>query len=273
MANKLFSVLSWNVEHFGKTKNKDNKEARITRISNKIRSMDPDVMAIYEVEGKDIFSEFSKKFSGYSFFITEGQQSQEILLGVRGTLDAFITQKTEFKAANPFLRPGALVTLTFPEGLYSILFLHLKSMAIPYGWGLRDYMWNKVRSLKKAINKVAANPNYIVLGDLNTMGMNYTFGDKDISGDEEVKRMEKMVSASTYDMRLLSKDYPNTFFNGTKSQYPPANLDHVFATNSVKILQKNGADVNVLGWPQAQDKDSWIEKYSDHAMLYFEVSK
>lgn len=273
MAGKLFSVLSWNVEHFGKTKNKDQVKARVTRISDKIKSIDPDVMAIYEVEGKDIFSEFSQKFNGYSFFITEGEQSQEILIGLRGSLDAFITQKTEFKAGNPFLRPGALATLTFPEGIYSILFLHLKSMPIPYGWGLRDFMWEKVRSLKKAINKVAPDPKYIVLGDLNTMGMNYTYGDKDITGQEEVERMEKLVSSATYNMRLLVKDQPNTFFNGTNSQYPPANLDHVFASNSVKILQKNGKDVNVLGWPQEQDKDSWIDQYSDHALLYFEVEK
>ena len=60
MANKQFSVLSWNVEHFGRGKNKDQKEARVTRVADKIKSLDPDVMAIYEVEGKELFSEFSK---------------------------------------------------------------------------------------------------------------------------------------------------------------------------------------------------------------------
>ena len=49
-------------------------------------------------------------------------------------------------------------------------------------------------------------------------------------------------------------------------------LDHVFAANSVKILQNNGSDVSVIGWPQAQDKDLWISKFSDHAILYFEVT-
>ncbi|MCH7525563.1 MAG: endonuclease/exonuclease/phosphatase family protein [Bacteroidetes bacterium] len=274
MANKQFSVLSWNVEHFGRGKNKDQKEARVTRVADKIKSLDPDVMAIYEVEGKELFSEFSKKFNGYSFFITEGRQSQEILVGVRGTINAFVTQKTEFKAGNPFLRPGTLVSLTFNTEVYSILFLHLKSMPVPYGWGLRDHMWGKVKKLKKALNKIVTNPKYIVLGDLNTMGMNYTFGDKDISGEEEIERMEKLVKSKSYNMRLLSKDQPNTFFNGTNGTYPPANLDHVFATNSVQIMQNNnGTDVSVLGWPQEQDKDHWINEFSDHAILYFEVAK
>ena len=273
MANRLFSVLSWNVEHFGKGKDRDLKKARIKRIATKIKSIDPDVMAIYEVEGKDVFSEFSKTFVGYSFFITEGRQSQEILIGVRGTIDVFITQKTEFKAGNPFLRPGALITLTINGENLSILFLHLKSMPSPYGWGIRDHMWDKVRSLKKALNKGLNNPKYIVLGDLNTMGMNYTFGNKDVSGKEELERMEKLLSSGTYDMRLLTKNYPNTFFNGTNGTYPPANLDNVFATNNVQLLKNNGYEVKVLGWPEEQDQDSWIEKYSDHAMLYFEVAQ
>lgn len=102
MANKLFSVLSWNVEHFGKGKNKDQKKARVTRVANKIKSMDPDVMAIYEVEGKEMFSEFSKKFNGYSFFITEGSQSQEILVGIRSTIDAFKHKKPSSRQETHF---------------------------------------------------------------------------------------------------------------------------------------------------------------------------
>lgn len=73
-------------------------------------------------------------------------------------------------------------------------------------------------------------------------------------------------------MKLLSKDHPNTFFNCTNGTYPPANLDHVFASNSVQIMKNNGSEVCVLGWPQEQDKDSWIEDFSDHAILYFEVA-
>lgn len=54
-------------------------------------------MAIYEVTGKDVYSHMMKKFPKHSFYITEGPQSQEILVGTRNTLHAFTTQRTEFK--------------------------------------------------------------------------------------------------------------------------------------------------------------------------------
>jgi endonuclease/exonuclease/phosphatase family metal-dependent hydrolase len=274
MPEKLFSILSWNVEHFGKGKDKPGYEARIIRVAEAIEKKNPDVMAIYEVTGKEIYQECTTRFTDYSFFITEGRQSQEILVGSRKSLNTFITQRTEFKASNPYLRPGALLTIKAASGDYSILLLHLKSLSDPYGWGLRDFMWEKMRNLKKALNKMDADARYIVLGDLNTMGMNLTYSPKDISAEEELNRMVKMVERSSFNMKLLSKSHPKTYFNGSDSNYEPADLDHVFATNNIEFLkQSQGSEVEVQGWPQANDPDQWIKDYSDHAMLYLEVAK
>lgn len=46
---------------------------------------------------------------------------------------------------------------------------------------------------RKTLNKASDNgiANYIFLGDLNTMGMNLTYNDKDISGDEEMERLRR----------------------------------------------------------------------------------
>ena len=83
-------------------------------------------------------------------------------------------------------------------------------------------------------------------------------------------------------MKLLSKDQTSvgsvnqevTWWNGS-DDYEPANLDHVVASEHMKIRsQGNGAfPVSVLGWPRLAeyDWDQWLELYSDHAMLYFEV--
>jgi endonuclease/exonuclease/phosphatase family metal-dependent hydrolase len=275
MPQTLFSLLSWNVEHFGKGKDLIKKQERLTKIVQQIQSINPDVMAIYEVTGKEVFNSFKEEFREYNFFITEGPQSQEILIGTRNSMQTFITQRMEFKASNNYLRPGALLSITFNDDVYSILFLHLKSMVSPYGWGLRDFMWDKVRSLKKALNKQAESPTdakYIALGDLNTMGMNYSYGNKDISGQEEVERMAKLVSRSTYNMKLLNKTHPNTYFNGSNGTYPPSNLDHVFATKNINFRDQDGAPIKVGGWNEAADPDLWIQEYSDHAFLYFEVT-
>jgi endonuclease/exonuclease/phosphatase family metal-dependent hydrolase len=52
---KIYSLMSWNIEHF--KKNQDNQtQQRVDRISAQIRNEDPDVFAIYEVEGKDVFN-------------------------------------------------------------------------------------------------------------------------------------------------------------------------------------------------------------------------
>jgi len=110
---------------------------------------------------------------------------QEILVGIRKSLPAFITQKNELQAGQTTLRPGLLVTPVVDEEFYPLLFLHVKSMPDPRGFGIRNYMTRKAFDFQKVLKKSmeGATPNYIFLGDLNTMGMNYAGTDKDISGD------------------------------------------------------------------------------------------
>ncbi|MBV6644731.1 MAG: endonuclease/exonuclease/phosphatase family protein [Cyclobacteriaceae bacterium] len=279
---KKFSVLSWNVKHFGSGSRDDKGHlkssfvSKVQRVTQLIKSKEPDIIAIYEVKGEDVFFEFMNHFENYSFYITEGQQTQEILLGIKSNLTAFVTQRLEFKAANPHLRPGLLATISVDQVRYSLLFLHLKSINDPYGWGLRDFMWEKMRSLKGVLNKIAGgsqNSRFIVLGDLNTMGMNLIYSNKDFDGDEEVARFDDMVRSAKYDMRRLKKTYELTYTN--ESGTTQSNLDHVYATNNIAFNQFNGKDVEVIGWPEKQtagELKQWVTDYSDHAMLYFEVN-
>jgi len=147
---KAFSVLSWNVEHF---KGKPDRSKRVTAY---IKKLDPDVFAIYEVKGKAVFGALTNTFPNYSFHITEGPQAQEILVAVRGNMTAFFTQKISFKAGNPFLRPGALLSLNVHEKTYTLLFLHTKSLPDPKGFGLRDFMLEKAIRFNKTLAKQTA---------------------------------------------------------------------------------------------------------------------
>ncbi|MFY0599640.1 MAG: endonuclease/exonuclease/phosphatase family protein [Cyclobacteriaceae bacterium] len=280
---KIFSVLSWNVKHFGdgsrdsKGKLKPEFKAKVGRITEMIVSKDPDIFALYEVKGQDVFFELMNHFEGYSFHITEGPQTQEILVGIKSDVTAFVTQRLEFKANNPNLRPGLFVTISRNEKRYSLLFLHLKSMPDPYGWGMRDLMWDKMRSLKKALNGMAGGAekaHFIVMGDLNTMGMNLTFSQKDFAGDEELKRFDEMVKAPSYGLKRLSKTHDLTY--RTESGTLKSDLDHVYASNHLRFAQHEGSEVKVIGWPEKQteeDTKEWIQNYSDHAMLYFEIEE
>lgn len=277
-----FSIVSWNIEHFKKPKTKTPSGVkryleRVVRVRDILMKLDPDVMALYEIEGNEAFYALKDCFPNYQFHITEGPEVQEILVAVKGGISAFFTQKVEFKSGGTHLRPGALLTVTKSGKEYPILFLHTKSGQTPNGFGLRDDMlFRALNFKKKVLDKAAAingsGPvNYIFMGDLNTMGMKYPFK-KNINSDIEVDYLTKQTKS--YGMKPLTKSHPNTWSNGPSSSIPDSNLDHVVAASHLKFKNFSGSEVKLVGWPEmtnAKDKDKWIKEYSDHALLYMEV--
>jgi len=279
-----FSVLSWNIEHFnghGGTdrRNRAARLNRVTDVAHVLQRESPDVFGLSEVEGSIVFDAFTRLLPDYSFHITEGKQSQEILIGVRRSWTAFFTQRNEFKRSNPYLRPGALLSIRRDSAALTILFTHLKSMTSPEGFGLRDAMFNKVFNLKKALDKASANlgqgpANFIVVGDMNTMGMNYHGRRHDIPGTDEIRAVTSRFKQKG--MKALRKSHPFTFNNGSDSRYPQSDLDHVFAASHLQFDEMaDVAEVRVGGWAEAgtpREQDEWITRFSDHAPLTFRVS-
>ena len=296
---KAFSVASWNVEHFGNSRKINGKKespaqikARIDRVANYIKEVDADVTGIYEVSGSQIFSKFRSIFPNHQFFITEGRQTQEILVMIKPNVTVFITQKIEFKSGGTHLRPGALATVTIDDVNYPVLFLHLKSMPDPKGFGLRDDMLNKAVQFKSKILKsmrhrlkeeqglstlppVSAVPsiNYIFLGDLNIMGMNYRGKVNDITSVDEMSNLDKLCQRNSVQMKRLVKTEDLTY---RKNASLESDLDHVVASNNLEFKLFDGKHVDVRGWPQKDTnakRDKWRRDFSDHALLYFEVQK
>ncbi len=271
---KAFSIMVWNVEHFGATDKKKKKPKKpIEPIILEIADTDADILAIIEVRSSLVAAPLMEAMPNHFFFITEGEQMQEILVGIRKSLPAFITQKNEFQAGQNTLRPGLLVTPVVDGESYPLLFLHVKSMPDPRGFGIRDYMTDKAFDFRNVLKDAMGGktPNYIFLGDLNTMGMNYAGSDKDISGEREVK--ELAASAKRRSMRLLSKNYSNTYWS---EKFGESNLDHVVAMDHLQFKKFGGDEVRVSGWNEKNTKaarKAWVKKYSDHAMLYLEVQK
>jgi len=271
---KAFSIASWNVEHF-----KDDP-SRIDRVVSFVAAQNPDVVALYEVEGKEVFASMTAKFPGYTFQITEGEQTQEILVGVRSSLSAFLTQKLEFKSGTTAMRPGLLATITVAGKSYCVLFLHLASSNEPRGFGLRDDMAIRAIKFRKTLDAAAGGrAHYLFLGDLNTMGLNYPY-QGDIDASKELKKWDARA-ARYYDMRRLAKTHDATWSNGSGSSIPDSNLDHVYAAHHLKFKlfpRPDGAkaEVDVRGWthqPTPAAKDQWIKDFSDHCLLYLEVQR
>lgn len=267
---KAFSLASWNVEHF-----KDDP-SRIDRVVDFMKKQKPDVFGLYEVEGKEVCTTLTAKMPGYSFHITEGDQTQEILVGVRGSLTAFFTQKVEFRSGTTHMRPGALLSVKVAGVFYTMLFLHVASGADPRGMGLRDDMLVRACEFRKTLDKAAGGAgkaNYLFLGDLNTMGMKYPF-QKSIGADLELQKLAK--EAKKAKMRSLVKSAPATWSNGSGSSMSPSNLDHVVAAEHLRFKAFGDAQVDVRGWPKeptVEKQDKWIADYSDHGLLYLEVQR
>lgn len=272
---KLFSVASWNVEHFAM------EPARVKRVISFLDTQRPDVFGLFEVEGATIFAELVAKMPDYTFQITEGPQTQEILVGVRKTLTAFITQKIEFKSGTTHMRPGQLVTVVRDGVNYGLLFLHLSSGDDPRGMGLRDDMLERAFDFRATLDKAeggTGKARYLFLGDLNTMGLKYPF-DRSIDATLELAKWDRYAKRAKVGMRRLPKTHDATWYNGSKSSLPPSNLDHVYATTNLRFKAFKRADgtdanVSVRGWAQETTdiaKDKWIANYSDHSLLYFEV--
>lgn len=274
---KAFSVASWNVEHF------KSDPSRVGRVIEFLDSQSPDVFGLYEVEGATIFGELVARMPGYTFQITEGEETQEILVGVKKGLTAFITQKTEFRSGTTSMRPGQLVTIVKGGVSYCLLFLHLASGPDPRGMGLRDDMLGRALDFRRNLDKAAGGPGqarYIFLGDLNTMGLDYPLG-KGFDAGIELQKWDKEAGKAKYaGMRRLLKSHDASWSNGSKSSLKPANLDHVFASNNLgfrsftRPLDGLVADVQLRGWVDAATPaaaDAWIRDYSDHSLMYFEV--
>ncbi|MBB1285820.1 endonuclease/exonuclease/phosphatase family protein [Flavisolibacter sp. BT320] len=268
---KAFTVASWNVEHF------KNNPDRIIRVLQFLKEQNPDVFGLYEVESADVYAALVAQMPNYQFHITEGPQTQEILVGVKKTITAFFTQKVAFKSGNTYLRPGALLTVNVDGADYPILFLHTKSSTKPIGLGLRDDMFERAFAFRETLDKASAAAgegpaNYIFLGDLNTMGMSYPF-QREIMVDFELRKLDD--SAKKAKMIRLDKSQPVTWWNGTR-RLDPSNLDHVIAASHLRFKNFGGAPVDVRGWPQLETESEqvkWIDTYSDHALLFFQVEK
>jgi hypothetical protein len=73
-------------------------------------------------------------------------------------------------------------------------------------------------------------------------------------------------------MKLVPKD-ASASYRSARGTYDPTDLDHVLASEHMDIRSDAGEMVSVLGWPRVGEAEvnDWLERYSDHGCLVFEV--
>ncbi len=266
-------ALSWNVEHF-------RDGSKIESVANLILAEDPDVFALYEIENLNVLALMRYYFPQFTFQITDGPETQEILVGYRPQQDMQVafTQKREFKVYNPSLRPGALLTLCSQDKYLNMLFLHTDSGTDAPAFGNRAEMFGKILKIKDAIDKVAGagKGNLIATGDFNTMGLFFPTtrkADEAVAAAREIQALDD--SSSKSGMSLRTKEHEATWTNGSKQSA----LDHVLASDSVTFtdlgVRTDGPpyQVAVRGWHQlsGDEREAFISQISDHCALVFEV--
>ena len=273
-----FTFLSWNVEHF------DQKPGRVKQVAEAIKSAHPggkpiDVMGIMEVKHIDVMKLMLNEFPGYDFYLTDGPQVQEILVGVRrGVFEQKIfTQKREFKAGSESLRPGALMAVREKNAPHwtQLLFLHTDSGTTAADFGNRFDMFAKIAKMRAALAKQAdQSDRLIALGDLNTMGLNYPRRSKiRINGAEEIAEL-----ASFTGLDLATKDAPATW-RDSNNRIKDSDLDHVLHSPGLKLAQLGARSdgqptaIHTAGWPKlgGARQAQFVSTVSDHAILVGET--
>ena len=276
-----FSFMSWNVRHFKGT------PSRLNDVESLVRDFNPDVVGFIEYQGKRAIRELIvERFPDYDFAVTDSTQNLEVVVAFRrNKFDQVVwTQKREFNNARRSLRPGALISLRLGQEFYNLLYLHSDSGVDDEDYRNRQDILKKVWKLRKALEK--RNPsglaNFIVLGDLNTMGKKPT-----ISGNAELNRLVR--DAGKAGMSLLEKDRMTTWSQWRKGRGSnrrklrvselndlyESNLDHVIAESHLDFVAHGdaGEPVHVEGWHQTSGtaKTRFLWDISDHCALFAEV--
>lgn len=278
-----FTFALWNVEHF-----KANP-GRMKIVADELKAAHPsgkelDVFGILEVESLNIVELITEHFPNYDFHLTDGPQVQEILIGVRRGVfsQKVFTQKREFKAGNEYLRPGHLVAVReiATDKWTQLLYLHTDSGVDASAFGNRFEMFDRVAKMRKALAKQAADQDrLIVLGDLNTMGLNYPKGKNVVvKGSEEIAELANFTG-----LKLATKDTDVTW-KDINRRIKDSNLDHVLHSPSLALADigtgrqdtlLSGEPVNIhsAGWPAktAAQRDDFVRNISDHAILVGET--
>ena len=263
-----FRVFFWNIEDFV------DHSQRVSRVADHILATAPDVLGFAEIRDKQALRRIMRDhLDAYDFAVTDGQQEVELAVGWRRGLfeQALFTQRREFKAFNPDLRPGALISLRQGGENFHVLFLHADSGRKVSDFENRQEVFRNIWSLKAALDRTEGHPaRLVVMGDLNTMGHDPSKKRKALHGRDEVRLLDR--DANRNGMNLLSKSHGASFLqvNDGKIIFD-ADLDHVLVSQDLKLDDAgSGARVRVRGWVDAADdagKIDFIDNVSDHASV------
>jgi exonuclease III len=226
------SVLWWNVHNL-----KNSEHA--ARVVANVKESDPDVFALGEVVAEAAYRLIAKEFPQHNFYMTFGKQSQEMLIGVRRTMQVFFSQRTEFQSGNEFFK--------------------------------------RLGRLKRKLDNLSSgSSHFIACGDFNIQVMNY-LRQKLISASDEFKNVQDELARAG--LFFADSNYYSTWIDKsaqqTEARLDYVAVSQAIQLISQGANEKGTYSIRVRGWhnlPNGSPEISeFINSVSNHASLYFEV--
>lgn len=168
------------------------------------------------------------------------------------------------------LRPGLGARFRFPGGLdLAVVSAHFKSQADSRAFLLRRASFAAVPGVARAMSDAAHDPDFLLLGDLNTMGCDEC--DPPISAAEELTAVQRLLGSG---VRLVPADATGTERYRGKFTL----LDHALGSTAMRELPPGGrthvAGICAAGAPALTKRaaDKVGRELSDHCPIVLDLT-
>ena len=256
--DETLDIITWNIQNFPK------HNSTLNYLLQLIPIMDPDIIALQEIENEAEFNILKNSLDNYNGIITNSA-SYNINLAFLYSNNLEIESSYEIFEDDwwSFPRPPLVVKIILSEQDVYIINNHFKANES----GIEDESRRKSASekLENYVNEYLLNDNVIILGDLND----------ELQEDASDNVFQNFINDST-NYKFIDLDI--AFGSSTNWSYPgwPSHLDHILITNELFDEFKNsGAKVETIHIEDYFD-GGWNEYYnfvSDHRpvglRLYF----
>jgi len=246
---KSFSVGTYNVENLfdlvtNKTEypefrknnhsswNKRTQKIKINNISKVIKLMDVDILALEEIENKNVLTQLFKRVKIYKYEYFLKNPNSAIGLGLFSKYKISKTKAIKVLSLSTYSRPILQASILINKKPLMLLISHWRSKKAG-----ENYRIEYALSIKKAIQELPQNSYFIVLGDFNS---NYN-EDKTLKYDKKLNTSHGITGIN----QVLNTSYKN----------------HLLSKRDIKALAKQGKK-NIL-------YNLWLDLPSKNRFSYF----
>ena len=217
-ANNI-NIASYNVENFFDLK-KDNSEytefipntknqwnqrnfnIKLNNLLKVISDLDADIIALQEIENRDLMILLSKKLPQYKYFSFIKYSNSAVGIGILSKIEIKNNQSIDVKFTSKLYRPILETTFIYENLEFKVFNNHWPSKAAP-----ESYRIKYAKSLQDRLIKLPQDYDYILLGDFNSNYNEYqTFkNNSKLNNSSSITGINQILN-TTYDNKFVTYD-------------------------------------------------------------------